>query len=175
MSCVLLCLRNIDKCVIVVQESDKYAWANASHSILYTYTAQAIKLALSKGLMQKPDLWRLSDEAFWAQFVCSPDPDVRRLAAKVRADVSVTLVDGDTALGGDPYSDEGEVLQCSHKLRTLDPDIALPGGGVKKLSELDEGYRAIRAEYLSSNSGPKRCAWLALSLFGYVLTLLCSI
>lgn len=143
----------------LVQRCDQIAWANPTHSALYTLAADAIRKALSKGLIHKADLWRLSCLDFWRSITDSVDSEVRQLASLVRPDLQVEQVPLDTPLGGS-LERGGLVISLKNKLRTIDPDVLQRNSQgqafTKKLSELSPEYKQEREHYLVCRSGEFR-------------------
>lgn len=130
---------------------DEAAWGNPTHSLLYTYAANTIKLAHTLGALRKADLWAAGDEVFWRSMTESSEATIRESAAKVNVNVRVELVDE-----ANSKPDQDCWYRERAKLRTIDPDVLNEDGqGVKKLSELDPDYDSLRRTYLASHSGYK--------------------
>lgn len=53
-------------------KADEIAWSNPTHSVLYQFAAQTIRLALDKGLFKKEGMWELGDYEFVRPFFSFP-------------------------------------------------------------------------------------------------------
>lgn len=111
--------------------------------------ANTIKLAHSTGEMQKCELWKSSgDDAFWRKMTESNNPEVRRLALRVKKTTRVEEI---------PESEynvtTGERYKDTPKVRTIDPDVLQADGSVIKLSLLSKEYRLKREAYLARKNG----------------------
>lgn len=132
-------------------EADAFAWSHPAHSILYAYAADTIRLAHSTGRMKKCDLWDgEGDEVFWHGMTESADPQIRKLASRVKPSVRVEEISAGEYEEGRPDS---YYKTKNTKARTIDPDVLQPDGSVKRLSQLSEEYRLSREAYLKQKSG----------------------
>ena len=99
--------------------------------------------------MKKSELWEAEgDEAFWRKMTESSNPEIRRLANRVKKTTRVEeiLESEYDQSGGDRYKERT-------KVRTIDPDVLQADGSVAQLSQLNEEYRLKRAAYLERKSG----------------------
>lgn len=116
---------------------DRDVWGNPSHGDLYTRTAGLMKSLIQQGAVQEAELWTLSDEAFWARMRGAASPE--QLAAMDRLERE-GLPDGKEL-----------ALPRLAKVRTIDPDVCLPGADKPaRLSELWPAYAAERQEYIKA-------------------------
>ncbi|GAA99193.1 uncharacterized protein L969DRAFT_16494 [Mixia osmundae IAM 14324] len=151
-------------------ESDKMAWCNPLHGVMYEYAAQTIRLACETGILAKSDLWLYPDAPFWARLAKSDDPHIAASAAKVRSDLVVVEIHPDrsseSALKSSLTDSEDakwqavELVTLSMKVRTLDPDVAMRGTDgeierVIRLSDLDPTYKSEREEHIRLRNGSK--------------------
>ncbi len=120
--------------------ADEASWANFREVGLYELAAQAIRRALASGILAEDELWG-EDVATWARLQQADDEELHRLLA---------LVSPATRFVWDA---EQPTFRVSTKLRTIDPDVLLAGGGSAPLSALDAGYARRRVAYLEQNSG----------------------
>lgn len=161
-----ICMRNLAAARILAyayMEADKMAWASALHGVLYEMAAGVIRLAVDRGIITKADLWKHGDASFWQLLLSSSDPDVAAAARRVRPDVIITDLtptpaDMEPERGVFAVSYEAHELCVLRplKFRTIDPDVVIAPGVTKRLSELDEGYRQARADYIERKCGEKR-------------------
>lgn len=144
------------------QSSDRAAWSNATHSVLYELAAKAIRIALDRRVIVKADIWRHGDASFWRLLTDSTDVEVRSAAARVVSDIHVTELEADDTI---IESDRCFEYRCARiKVRVIDPDIITAWDAVgapiasRRLSELDASYADRMRAYVASKSGAKRCA-----------------
>ncbi|MEW5871430.1 MAG: HD domain-containing protein [Chloroflexota bacterium] len=119
--------------------ADQASWANFREVGLYELTAQALRLALQRGLIDQSDLWS-TDVQVWEKLHACSDPDLAALLA---------LVSPATRFVWDEANPD---LRVATKLRTLDPHV-LANGRFASFSELDPAYARRRAAYLQRYSG----------------------
>jgi HD superfamily phosphohydrolase len=119
--------------------ADKASWANFKEVGLYELTAQAIRIALDKGILVEADIWG-TDEPAWAKLQAGPDPELQELIPLIHPETDFV------------WDDETPDFRVSTKLRTIDPDI-LVGGEFVSLSTLDEAFGHSRTTYLTTRSG----------------------
>ncbi|KAI5480456.1 hypothetical protein MNV49_000609 [Pseudohyphozyma bogoriensis] len=135
-------------------KSDEFAWSNPSHSALYIWAADTIKLALAHDQFTKADLWKLPDPQFWSQMASSPYPKVRSAAAKVRGSLLAQEVPLELDLEG------GDELVFESRPRILDPGVVVVLGegekGRKSLSELQPCWGEKMKSYRTSKQGARR-------------------
>jgi uncharacterized protein len=120
--------------------ADEASWANFREVGLYELAAQAIRRALELGSVTETDLWQ-EDAALWQRLQQTDDIALQQ---------SLRLVNAATRFVWDA---EQPTFQVSTKLRTIDPDVLLPGGSVRPLSQLDAAYARRRDAYLSQRTG----------------------
>ncbi len=119
--------------------ADDASWSNFREVGLYELTAQALRLALAKGLITERDLWG-TDEDLWRALHQSPNPELRYY---------LRFVDQSTAFVRDAAAPNFVVTT---KIRTLDPDVCYKGY-VARLSTLDPAFAAHRQAYLAQKQG----------------------
>lgn len=119
--------------------ADKASWANFHEVGLYELTAQAIRIALEKGILVEADIWG-TDEPAWAKLQASAEPELRELIPLIRPETQFV------------WDEEKPDFWVSTKLRTIDPDVLL-GGEFVPLSRLDEDFGRVREAYLNTYSG----------------------
>lgn len=119
--------------------ADQASWANFREVGLYELTAQAIRLALDKGILVDDDIWG-TDAPAWAKLTNSADPTIQDLVALIRPETSFV------------WDEENPDFRVSTKLRTIDPDV-LVDGQLRPLSTLDEEFGRRRLAYLTNRSG----------------------
>ncbi len=119
--------------------ADRASWANLREVGLYELTAQAIRYALTQGILQEKDIWG-TDEQVWAQLSTSSDAELHELLKQISP---VTQFVRDEAAPD---------FRISTKLRTIDPDV-LVEGQPRPLSSLDSEFAGSRAKYLEEQSG----------------------
>lgn len=120
--------------------ADKASWANLREVGLYELTARAIRRALQIDYIQASDFWR-TDEDLWNALLQSEDAGIQQELALVKKG-TVFILD----------EDEPTFL-VSTKLRSIDPDVTLPGGNVTPLSTIDSQFAAHRRNYHRLNEG----------------------
>lgn len=119
--------------------ADDASWSNFREVGLYELTAQALRLALAKGLITERDLWG-TDEDLWRTLHQSHNPELRYY---------LRFVDQSTAFVRDAAAPNFVVTT---KIRTLDPDVYYKGH-VARLSTLDPAFAAHRQAYLTQKQG----------------------
>ncbi len=120
--------------------ADEASWANFREVGLYELAAQAIRRALELGAIAEADLWQ-EDAALWQTLQQVEDGVLQR---------SLRLVNAATRF---VWDEEQPTFWVSTKLRTIDPDVLLPGGSVRPLSQLDAAYARRREAYLARRAG----------------------
>ena len=128
---------------------DMLAWAKPHHAGLYKFAGDAIRLALTHGVIRKEELWVGTDEQFWNKILSCGIKEINEKTQYVNEHTKFTKV---------PSLEDGElVLELTLKIRTIDPEVVVPQGNILKvyrLSELDEDYAKEREDYIDSNSEP---------------------
>lgn len=119
--------------------ADKASWANFHEVGLYELTAQAIRIALEKGILVEDDIWG-TDAPAWAKLQASNEPQLRNLIPLIRPETKFM------------WDEENPDFYVSTKLRTIDPDI-LVADRVFPLSKFDEDFDRRRKTYLSLRGG----------------------
>jgi HD superfamily phosphohydrolase len=119
--------------------ADDASWANFREVALYELTAQAIRLALQKGILSEADLWG-TDAPVWARLHSAADSELQAL---------LHLISPDTRFVRDEYA---PTFSVSTKLRTIDPDVLL-GNKLITLTALDTEFARHRVAYLGSKQG----------------------
>jgi uncharacterized protein len=120
--------------------ADEASWANFREVGLYELAAQAIRRALELGILVETDLWQ-EDAALWQRLQQIEDGVLQQ---------SLCLVNAATRF---VWDEEKPTFRVSTKLRTIDPDVLLPGGVVRPLSQLDADYARRRDAYLFQRGG----------------------
>lgn len=115
--------------------ADDASWSNFREVGLYELTAQALRLALAKGLITEADLWG-TDEALWRALYQSPNPVLHYY---------LRFVDKRTEFVRDPIA---PTFTVTTKIRTLDPAV-YQDGQVTPLSVIDPTFAADRQQYLA--------------------------
>lgn len=128
---------------------DSLAWANPRHSGLYRFAGDAIRLALSHGVIKKDDLWIGTDKEFWDKILHCGIPEIDDKTRYVNEHTTYEMVSS---------SKEGElVLKLSLKLRTIDPEILIKQDGInvaRHLTEMDTNFKKERQDYITTMSKP---------------------
>lgn len=128
---------------------DMLAWANPHHAGLYTFAGDAIRLALTHGVIRKDELWTGTDREFWNKIVTCGIKEIDEKTRYVNDRTTFTIVSG---------PEDGEiVLNLKLKIRTIDPEILVRTGDtveVHRLSDLDKDYAKERNDYINTMSGP---------------------
>ncbi|MFW5943332.1 MAG: HD domain-containing protein [Chloroflexota bacterium] len=120
--------------------ADEESWANFHEVGLYELTAMAIRRALEIEVLDENDFWGV-DVALWQKLQAAPDPELQQILALVRPDTQFE------------WDDENPTFVVSTKIRTIDPDVALPDGSAVPLSRLDREFAAQRRRYLQEKQG----------------------
>ncbi|KAL1406882.1 hypothetical protein Q8F55_006291 [Vanrija albida] len=111
--------------------ADAAVWANPSFSALYVRTGAIIAAMVADGRVRDAELWALSDEQFW-----------QTLKERASAEEQAELRDIEGVLP------PPRRLEGSAKIRTLDPDVVVPGGLVP-LSTVRPEWAAEREAYIA--------------------------
>jgi hypothetical protein len=119
--------------------ADKASWANFQEVGLYELTAQAIRIALDKGILEQDDIWG-TDEPAWAKLQNAADPELRSIIGLIRPETQFV------------WDEEKPDFRISTKLRTIDPDV-LVDGMFRPLSTIDKEFGRRRMAYLNGRSG----------------------
>ena len=120
--------------------ADDASWSNFREVGLYELTAQALRLALTNGLITEADLWG-TDEALWRALYQSPNPTLHYY---------LRFVDQRTEFVCDAAA---PTFTVTTKIRTLDPAV-YQAGQVVSFSALDPTFAAYRQTYLAQKQGP---------------------
>lgn len=99
--------------------------------------------------MRKSELWEAEgDDAFWRKMTESSNPEIHRLASRVKKTTQVVEI------SEHEYDESrGDRFKEKTKVRTIDPDVLQADGSVVRLSVLSEEYRLKREAYLERKSG----------------------
>ncbi|MCE7985842.1 MAG: HD domain-containing protein [Caldilinea sp. CFX5] len=119
--------------------ADDASWSNFREVGLYELTAQALRLALAKGLITETDLWG-TDDALWRALYQSPNPELHYY---------LRFVDKRTAFVRDATA---PTFTVTTKIRTLDPDVYYQGN-VMRFSAIEPAFAAYREAYLAQKQG----------------------
>jgi hypothetical protein len=119
--------------------ADQASWANFHEVGLYELTAQAIRMALDKGILVQADIWG-TDEPAWRKLKNTADPELQAIVELIRPETQFV------------WDEEKPDFRISTKLRTIDPDV-LVDGSFRPLSTLDEEFGRRRMAYLTARSG----------------------
>lgn len=114
---------------------DRDVWGNPAHGDLYTRTAGLMRTVIRGGSVREDELWTLSDEAFWARM---------REAADREGQAAMDRLESE----GLP-DEKGLPLPRGAKVRTIDPDVAVPPSEqAVPLSVLLPDYAREKEEYI---------------------------
>ncbi|KAI1207585.1 uncharacterized protein F4807DRAFT_171905 [Annulohypoxylon truncatum] len=114
---------------------DRDVWGNPSHGSLYTRTAELMRTSIRGGGVREEDLWRLSDDEFWAE--------MRKVVDSKGQEAMDRLESEDLPDGKDLPLPRGA------KVRTIDPDVYdLSSGKAVPLSTLRPEYSTEREQYI---------------------------
>ncbi|KAI1097558.1 hypothetical protein F4804DRAFT_327276 [Jackrogersella minutella] len=114
---------------------DRDVWGNPAHGDLYTRTADLMRSCIHDGGVPEEDLWKLSDDDFWAAMRKVLDSEARGAMDRLESE-------------GLP-SDGNLPLPRGAKVRTIDPDVYDPSTGkAVPLSALYPQYAAEREQYI---------------------------
>jgi uncharacterized protein len=119
--------------------ADQASWANFHEVGLYELTAQAIRLALDKGILTEADIWG-TDAPAWARLQAADDPELQAIMGWIRPETRFE------------WDEQQPDFRISTKLRTIDPDV-LVNGELRPLSTLDEAFGRRRMAYINNRSG----------------------
>jgi hypothetical protein len=120
---------------------DERCWSNPRIIGLYAVTAEALRVAMARGVVGRDDLWA-TDGGLWAQMTNSLDPDVRRLTAAIDRDAAFAL------------SPDGDI-HVTPKVRVIDPDVIRHGEALA-LSAIDAQWRERMEDYRRAKAGEWR-------------------
>lgn len=114
---------------------DKGVWGNTAHGDLYIRTANLMKTLVGNGSVGEQELWKLSDDEFWAEM---------REAAGAEEHKAMDRLETE----GLP-DEKGLPLPRGAKVRTLDPDIAVTSSDQHSpLSVVLSGYAKEQQDYI---------------------------
>ncbi|KAI2615684.1 hypothetical protein GGR54DRAFT_612347 [Hypoxylon sp. NC1633] len=114
---------------------DRDVWGNAAHGDLYTRTAELMRTSVRSGGVREEELWKLSDEEFWA---------------KMRMALDTNGQDAMRRLESEGLPDDNLPLSRDTKIRTIDPDVCTASRKeVVPLSNLYPEYAAEREQYIA--------------------------
>ncbi|KAI1840096.1 hypothetical protein JX266_013699 [Neoarthrinium moseri] len=114
---------------------DREVWGNPAHGDLYIRTAGLMRKLIRGGSVKEEELWKLSDDEFWARMRQAADREGQEAMDKLEAE-------------GLP-DEKGLPLPRKAKVRTLDPDICTaPSVLATPLSTLLPEYAAEKQEYI---------------------------
>lgn len=120
--------------------ADDASWANFREVGLYELAARAIRRGLALGVISEDDFW-LTDVVVWEKLANVADARLQQLLA---------LVSPATRFVRD---EKNASFRVSTKVRTIDPDVLLPDGQLRTLSEIDPRFASRRATYLAVKKG----------------------
>lgn len=121
-------------------KADDASWANFREVGLYELTAQAIRHGLDLGVIGMADVWGV-DRPLWQKLHASSDTGLQELLSLITPATQFV------------WDEANPTFRVSTKLRAIDPDVLLPGGGIRPLSQLDPAFSRYRQEYLQSKHG----------------------
>lgn len=119
---------------------DEAIWCAVQEVGWYAVMGQALRVALTKGVLKDADLWK-TDTAVIACLQAAAEPEIERWLALLRPDVTFERV----AAAPD--------LTVLPKVRAIDPPVVL-NGVVHPLSALEPAFARRRADYLARQQGP---------------------
>ncbi|GAB1195831.1 hypothetical protein BDV37DRAFT_240270 [Aspergillus pseudonomiae] len=111
----LLVLQEVDLAVAYARayaECDRDVWCNPAHAVMSRKIGQLIGDLVQRGLLKEEVLWSLSDREFW-----------ELLKSKVDAKGLETM----EHIEAGPHAEDYLRLPRGTKIRTIDPDMLLPG------------------------------------------------
>jgi HD superfamily phosphohydrolase len=120
---------------------NELCWMSPRGLGLYMMAADALRLALERGVIHQHELWT-TDDQLWRRIVGAPDAKVRRLAERVNSDTTFS------------QSPDGEI-RVFPKIRFVDPDV-MTDGQLVPLSEIDASWCDRLNEYLATAQGEWR-------------------
>ncbi|KAI1456099.1 hypothetical protein F4805DRAFT_251142 [Annulohypoxylon moriforme] len=114
---------------------DRDVWGNPSHGSLYTRTAELMRSSIRGGGVREEDLWKLSDEQFWAEMRKVVDAEGQKAMDRLESE--------------DLPNDKDLPLPHGAKVRTIDPDVYdISSGKAVPLSTLRPEYATERERYI---------------------------
>lgn len=119
--------------------ADDASWANFREVGLYELTAQAIQMALQRGLITEADFWGV-DKQLWHTLQTAPDVDLQ---------THLRLISPHTQFAWDAAN---PTFMVSTKLRAIDPDVVIDEHCLP-LSAIDPAFAKYRQEYLAKKQG----------------------
>ncbi|KAI1397251.1 hypothetical protein F4819DRAFT_90323 [Hypoxylon fuscum] len=115
---------------------DRDVWGNPAHGNLYTRTAELMRSSIRSGLVHEEELWRLSDDEFWAKMREVLDANCQEAMKRLESE--------------DLPNDKELPLPRGAKVRTIDPDVYDPSSDkVVPLSAMHPEYAEERKQYVS--------------------------
>jgi uncharacterized protein len=139
--------------------ADDKSWANFREVGLYELTAQAIKRALTIGLITEADFW-LTDAQLWQKLQAATDDELARWLRLVNLETRFV------------WDEAQPTFWVSTKLRAIDPDVVLTEGDeIRPLSQHDPHFARQRHDYLQSKAG----AWPMRVVAPYRIVLLMGV
>lgn len=121
-------------------KADDASWANFREVGLYELTAQAIRRGLDLGVIGMADVWGV-DWPLWQKLHASKDTGLQELLSLITPATQFV------------WDEVNPTFRVSTKLRAIDPDVLLPGGEIRPLSQLDPAFSRYRQDYLQSKHG----------------------
>lgn len=121
-------------------QADDASWANFREVGLYEVTAQAIRRALTVGVLTEADFF-LTDEPFWRKLQAGQDTQLQDWLALVSPATQFV------------WDDANPTFRVSTKLRAIDPDVVAEDGALRPLSTLDPTFAHFRHNYLAGKQG----------------------
>lgn len=119
--------------------ADDASWANFREVGLYELTAQAIQMALQRGLITEADFWGV-DKQLWHTLQTAPDADLQ---------TRLRLISPHTQFAWDAAN---PTFMVSTKLRAIDPDVVIDEHCLP-LSAIDPAFAQHRQQYLAKKQG----------------------
>ncbi|KAI1506607.1 hypothetical protein F5X99DRAFT_364933 [Biscogniauxia marginata] len=114
---------------------DRDVWGNPQHGNLYMRTAELMRSSIRSGRVHEDELWRLSDEEFWA---------------KMRKVLDASEQEEMERLESEGFPDAKDLtLPHGAKVRTIDPDVYVESSDkVAPLSAIYPEYAVEREQYI---------------------------
>jgi hypothetical protein len=120
-------------------EADKASWANFREVGIYELTAQAIRWALKRGVLDVTDLWG-QDKEVWQKILTADDPELKLMLARVSPETQFV------------WDEQKPDFTVSTKIRTIDPDVFI-ADKCAPLSYYDPAFAQRRTQYMEERTG----------------------
>ncbi|KAB8277782.1 phosphoribosylamidoimidazole-succinocarboxamidesynthase [Aspergillus minisclerotigenes] len=135
----LLVLRDIDLALAYARaygECDRDVWCNPAHAVMSRKIGQLIGGLVQQGSLKEEVLWNLSDREFW-----------ELLKSKVDSKGLETI----EHIEAGPHAEDYHRLPRGTKIRTIDPDLLLPGAGQPSpLSSVKPEWAKERQDFIQA-------------------------